>query len=187
VCCSDYVVSSYSPTLSALLRAQSKAPLEAPPRISLLAIAEDCRKVPGMSTLRGVESELTHIEEIFSASKHDSTVEAIRSAATVEGVQPHHICELCSSCLSRHPGPGKRVGEWLLPQRRQTDRVEADGPGSRSSMAGVPLGLRNSQGRRTATRPRDSPRSCDAFRWFQERGCHDVVCPAPSTYDERVS
>jgi CHAT domain-containing protein len=86
VCCSDYVISSYSPTLSALLRAQNKIPSEAPSRISLLAIAEDCRKVAGMSTLRGVESELTHIEEVFNASKHDSTVEAIRSAATVESV-----------------------------------------------------------------------------------------------------
>jgi hypothetical protein len=59
VCCSDYVVSSYTPTLSALLNAQNKTPQIAPAHLNILAVAED-GSGPGstVSQLFFVEPEL---------------------------------------------------------------------------------------------------------------------------------
>jgi CHAT domain-containing protein len=85
-CCSDYVVSSYTPTLSALLRAQTKAPQTAPAHLRVLTVAEDARTEPGMSRLWNVEQELKHIEDTAKASAWNCTVEVLPSAATVERV-----------------------------------------------------------------------------------------------------
>jgi tetratricopeptide (TPR) repeat protein len=86
VCCSDYVVSSYTPTLSALLNAQNKAPQTAPGRLDILAIGEDARALPTMPRLFFVESELTTVEDTAKASKRDCSVDIIPHHATVEGV-----------------------------------------------------------------------------------------------------
>jgi CHAT domain-containing protein len=85
-CCSDYVVSSYTPTLSALLRAQSKPPRVAPTTLSILAVAEDSSTSATMQRLWTVEEELRHVEDTAKASAFDCTVRAIASGATVEGV-----------------------------------------------------------------------------------------------------
>jgi tetratricopeptide (TPR) repeat protein len=84
--CSDYVVSSYTPTISALLRAQSKVPHVAPSRVDVLAIAEDCRTSKTMPRLWSVDQELTHIESVVKASALDCTVEIIAKGATVDRV-----------------------------------------------------------------------------------------------------
>jgi CHAT domain-containing protein len=69
VCCSDYVVSSYTPTLSALLNAQNKAPQIAPARLNILAVAED-GSGPGstVSQLVYVEPELICVRDTAKTS-----------------------------------------------------------------------------------------------------------------------
>jgi CHAT domain-containing protein len=79
------VVSSYTPTLSALLNAQNKAHT-APSHLDILAIGEDARELPAMPPLRFVESELTTVEDTAKASKRDCSVDTIPHHATVEGV-----------------------------------------------------------------------------------------------------
>jgi hypothetical protein len=86
VCCADYVVSSYTPTLSALLRAQTRTPLAAPARINLLAFGEDCSSSLTMSTLHNIDREMAHIRTATQTSRASCTVETIASAATVERV-----------------------------------------------------------------------------------------------------
>jgi CHAT domain-containing protein len=86
VCCSDFVASSYTPTLSALLNAQRRAPQTAPSRLEILAIGEDARALPTMRQLLFVEKELTTVEDTAKASKHDCSVDAIPHHATVDGV-----------------------------------------------------------------------------------------------------
>jgi CHAT domain-containing protein len=87
VCCSDYVVSSYTPTLSALLNTQRKAPQTAPDRLDILAVAEDC--VLGgsvMPPLWFVQQELATVEGTARASKRDCRVDIMAKHATVERV-----------------------------------------------------------------------------------------------------
>jgi tetratricopeptide (TPR) repeat protein len=86
ICCSDYVVSSYTPTLSALLNAQSKAPQTAPSHLDMLAVGEDARALPAMPRLRFVERELATVEDTAKASKRDCSVDTIPHHATVDGV-----------------------------------------------------------------------------------------------------
>jgi CHAT domain-containing protein len=87
VCCSDYVVSSYTPTLSALLNAQNKAPQTAPAHLNMLAVAEDGSS-PGskVSQLFFVEPELTCVRDAAKASGHDCSVDLIAKHATADGV-----------------------------------------------------------------------------------------------------
>jgi hypothetical protein len=87
VCCSDYVVPSYTPTLSALLNAQNKTPHTVPSHINILAVAEDGRG-PGstVSPLFSVGPELTCVRNTAKASGHDCSVDLIPKHATVDGV-----------------------------------------------------------------------------------------------------
>jgi CHAT domain-containing protein len=81
------VASSYTPTLSALLNAQKKAPQTAPHRLSVLTIAEDCVATgSALQPLWFVEREVTTVAETAKASKHKCSVDAIASHATVEWV-----------------------------------------------------------------------------------------------------
>jgi CHAT domain-containing protein len=84
--CSDYVVSSYTPTLSALLRAQTRTPLIAPAHIKMLAFGEDCSTVLTMSTLQNIDQEMARIRETVKSTRPNYEVETIASAATVERV-----------------------------------------------------------------------------------------------------
>jgi hypothetical protein len=99
VCCSDYVVSSYTPTLSALLNAQNKAPHTAPAHLNILAVAED-GSGPGstVSQLFFVEPELTCVRNAAKASGHDCSVDLIAKHATVdrvaERIQTAHFVHL---------------------------------------------------------------------------------------------
>jgi CHAT domain-containing protein len=80
------VVSSYTPTLSALLRAQTRIPLIAPTHINMLAFGEDCSTSSTMSTLHNIDREMAHIRAATQTSRVGCTVETIASAATVERV-----------------------------------------------------------------------------------------------------
>jgi CHAT domain-containing protein len=85
-CCSDYVVSSYTPTVSALLRAQAQAPSVRSADIDMLLVAEDSAKNPALSKLWSVRTELMRVESIATMKHFGHTVETIARDATVERV-----------------------------------------------------------------------------------------------------
>jgi CHAT domain-containing protein/tetratricopeptide (TPR) repeat protein len=85
-CCSDYIVSSYTPTISALLRAQSQAPSVRSADVNMLLVGEDCAKSLALSKLWNVRKELTCVESIATAKHFGHTVEMIARDATVERV-----------------------------------------------------------------------------------------------------
>jgi CHAT domain-containing protein len=93
------VVSSYTPTLSALLKAQNKTPQTAPSHLNILAVAEDGRG-PGstVSPLFGVEPELICVQNAAQASGHECSVDFITKHATgdsiAERIQTAHFVHL---------------------------------------------------------------------------------------------
>jgi tetratricopeptide (TPR) repeat protein len=97
-CCSDFVVSSYTPTISALLRAQKSATPIRSADVSMLLVGEDCATNLNMGKLWNVRKELACVESIATTKHFGHTVEAIPSAATVERVtdriKPVHFVHL---------------------------------------------------------------------------------------------
>jgi tetratricopeptide (TPR) repeat protein len=85
-CCSDYAVSSYTPTVSTLLRAQAQAPSVRSTDVDMLLVGEDSAKNPAMSKLWNVRTELTCVESIATAKRFGHTIETIAREATVERV-----------------------------------------------------------------------------------------------------
>jgi CHAT domain-containing protein/tetratricopeptide (TPR) repeat protein len=85
-CCSNYVVSSYTPTVSALLRAQARAPSVRSADIDMLLVGEDSAKNPALSKLWHVQTELTRVESIATTKRFGHTIETIAREATVERV-----------------------------------------------------------------------------------------------------
>jgi CHAT domain-containing protein len=64
-CCSDYVVSSYTPTLSALRRARTDlVPMTWQSLVLLAAAASTSSALPGRYPLDGVHSEIRHVARI---------------------------------------------------------------------------------------------------------------------------
>jgi CHAT domain-containing protein len=86
VCCSDYLVSSYTPTVSALLRAQAQAALVISSEVDMLLVGEDCAKNPALNRLWSVRRELKCIELVAKSQQFGRAVEVIGSAATVQQV-----------------------------------------------------------------------------------------------------
>jgi CHAT domain-containing protein len=86
VCCSDFVVSSYTPTISALLRAQKSAAPIASADVNMVLVGEDCATNLSMNKLGSVGTELRCVEAITIAKQFGHTVEAIPREATVERV-----------------------------------------------------------------------------------------------------
>jgi CHAT domain-containing protein len=87
-CCSDYVVSSYTPTLSALRRARMDlVPMGRQSFVLLAAAASTSSAVPGWSPLRNVRTEIGHVVRL---ARTTGCVEAIEcgdiSAAKVHEV-----------------------------------------------------------------------------------------------------
>jgi tetratricopeptide (TPR) repeat protein len=97
-CCSDFVVSSYTPTISALLRAQKSAAPIRSADVGMLLVGEDCATNLNMGKLWNVRKELTCVESIATTKQFGHTVESIPSAATVERVteriKPAHFVHL---------------------------------------------------------------------------------------------
>jgi CHAT domain-containing protein len=85
-CCSDFVVSSYTPTILALLRAQKSAAPIASADVNMVLVGEDCATNLSMNKLGSVGTELRCVEAITIAKQFGHTVEAIPREATVERV-----------------------------------------------------------------------------------------------------
>jgi CHAT domain-containing protein len=68
VSCADYVVSSYAPTLTTLLRAQrASAPLRRD-QISIALVAEKRAKDAAFLTIPGVDEEIEHVAAVTTSS-----------------------------------------------------------------------------------------------------------------------
>jgi CHAT domain-containing protein len=68
-CCSDYVVSSYAPTLSALRRARMHlVPMDRQSLVLLATAASQSSASPGLSRLDNVRPEISHVAQIARAS-----------------------------------------------------------------------------------------------------------------------
>jgi CHAT domain-containing protein len=78
VCCADYVVSSYTPTVTALLRAQRAAttPLSRVD-ISIVLVAEKRAQDAALGTIPGVDEEIGHV----AVATHSSNVKNIYQQA----------------------------------------------------------------------------------------------------------
>jgi CHAT domain-containing protein len=87
-CCSDYVVSSYTPTLSALRRARMDfVPMASQSLVLLAAAASDTVKSLDLSTLYNVRSEMNHVVRIAQATGLNDILEyGQTSAAKVQEV-----------------------------------------------------------------------------------------------------
>jgi CHAT domain-containing protein len=87
-CCSDYVVSSYTPTLSALRKARvDLVPRASQSLVLLAAAASDTVKSLGLSPLYNVRSEMDHVVRIARAMDLNEIIECGQtSAATVHEV-----------------------------------------------------------------------------------------------------
>jgi CHAT domain-containing protein len=83
-CCSDYVVSSYTPTLAALHRAQQSVRAFKPEDVELLAIAAEQSQHPNMPRLRCVTHEAQGI--IHLATKAGGAASADMGMLTKAGV-----------------------------------------------------------------------------------------------------
>jgi CHAT domain-containing protein len=67
-CCADYVVSSYAPTLTALLRAQNQARVHATGQAQMVSIAVERAHDPALSPLPCVGRETRQIVDIATSS-----------------------------------------------------------------------------------------------------------------------
>jgi CHAT domain-containing protein len=88
-------VSSYTPTMSALLRAQAKTTSVTSSEVNMLLVGEDCTSNPNLSSLKGVQKELIGVQSIATRFGHD--VKAIPRAASVE-----HVIECVKSANFVH-------------------------------------------------------------------------------------
>jgi CHAT domain-containing protein len=87
-CCSDHVVSSYTPTLSALIRARKNlAPLSRDSLVLLAAGASDTTASRNMPPLHNVRGEIKAVAHLAQATAHLEVLEyGQTSAATVREV-----------------------------------------------------------------------------------------------------
>jgi CHAT domain-containing protein len=75
-CCSDYVVSSYAPTLSALRRARMNlVPMDRRSLVLLAAAASQSSASPGLSRLDNVRPEIAHVTQIARATGYVEVLE----------------------------------------------------------------------------------------------------------------
>jgi CHAT domain-containing protein len=87
VCCSDFVVSSYTPTVTALLRAQrASAPLSRD-CISLALIAEKQAQQRGLDQIPGVDKEIDKVAAV-AKSKSVKVIYQQAGSTTVAGTSP---------------------------------------------------------------------------------------------------
>jgi CHAT domain-containing protein len=67
-CCADYVVSSYAPTLTALLRAQHQAEAHTTRKVQMVAVAVERAHNPALLLLPYVAREARHIVEVAAGA-----------------------------------------------------------------------------------------------------------------------
>jgi CHAT domain-containing protein len=68
VCCSDYVVSSYTPTVTTLLRAQRAASILPRSDLALALVAEKRAQDRIFQTIYGVEKEIEHVAAVAKSN-----------------------------------------------------------------------------------------------------------------------
>jgi CHAT domain-containing protein len=85
-CCSDFVVSSYTPSISALLRAQTSSTPIRSADVDMLLVGEDCARNSGMMRLPHVRRELACVELMARTKEFGRTIDVIEDAVTVERV-----------------------------------------------------------------------------------------------------
>jgi CHAT domain-containing protein len=114
-CCSDYIVSSYTPTLTSLLRAQNSNTAGAKSSISVALVAEKRAQDRNLPTINGVDAEINSITEVAKSmnvkdiqyQKGSTTVSctsaAIKAADIVHlachGIQDHANTTNSGFCL----------------------------------------------------------------------------------------
>jgi CHAT domain-containing protein len=94
-CCADYVVSSYTPTLDALLRAQKLWPLLNTKTSRLALIAAAKTHDPTLPVLHSVQEEMNHVISIANKAELSVDKNCLQDAATLE----HTAASLKSSTL----------------------------------------------------------------------------------------
>jgi CHAT domain-containing protein len=87
VCCSDFVVSSYTPTVTALLRAQKRSTPLRQDGISLALIAEKQAQQRGLELIPGVDKEIDRIAAV-AKSGNVEVVHQQAGSTTVAGTSP---------------------------------------------------------------------------------------------------
>jgi CHAT domain-containing protein len=83
-CCADYVVSSYTPTLTALLRAQRGAPSLNKDKTKLVLVAAMKSHNVNLPTLWNVEEEMKHVDNAAEQVHIPVNRDCFEGAATVE-------------------------------------------------------------------------------------------------------
>jgi CHAT domain-containing protein len=97
VCCSDFVVSSYTPTVTALLRAQRASTPLGRGGISLALIAEKPAKQRGLALIPGVDEEINKVATIAKSNNVKVTHQQAGSttvAGTSAAIQAANIVHL---------------------------------------------------------------------------------------------
>jgi CHAT domain-containing protein len=85
-CCSDYVVSSYTPTLSALLRAQQSPPVFEREAVQVALIAAKKAHVPKMPVLWNVDEEVKKVLSVAEETQVIIDQRCVKGPATVTRV-----------------------------------------------------------------------------------------------------
>jgi CHAT domain-containing protein len=107
-CCSDYVVSSYTPTVAALHRAQQSTRHFTHSDLNILAVAADSTEDKTLPRLRYVEEEICNIIEISENNNIDLEVRCLDSAAvsTVsESIQSANFIHIASHGIQDNDKP----------------------------------------------------------------------------------
>jgi CHAT domain-containing protein len=87
VCCNDFVVSSYTPTVTALLRAQRASTPLSRDGISLALIAEKRAHERGLALIPGVDEEIDKVATIAN-SNNVKVIHQQAGSTTVAGTSP---------------------------------------------------------------------------------------------------
>jgi CHAT domain-containing protein len=107
-CCSDYFVSSYTPTLTALMRAQRDAPTLSSQNIRLLAVAAEKAQEPNLAILPSVSREARTVVDAFTnagASSSDGSESAISDVMAM--MESAHIVHLACHGIQDKSEPHK--------------------------------------------------------------------------------
>jgi CHAT domain-containing protein len=106
-CCADYVISSYTPTLTALLRAQHRAPTYRPEQVHLLALAVERAHDRSLPRLRFVEREAALALEIAAAAGAASSQapDDAGAGAVVAALESMHMVHLACHGIQHDSAP----------------------------------------------------------------------------------
>jgi CHAT domain-containing protein len=105
-CCSDYVVSSYTPTLSALLHAQKKAKTYTAAELDLLLVSGERAEDRSLPPLRFVKREVLDISEVASEAGASSTL-VTRASDVLGSLKSANVVHLACHGIQHSTEPHK--------------------------------------------------------------------------------